>query len=65
MNELIEEKLNIGRLNVWSGTWSSDIVGRCFIDVTASGEIDHETRRGIVLPELEVSPLRDKSDIIR
>lgn len=65
MTELIGQKLNIGRLNVWSGTWSSDIVGPCFIDVTASGEIDHETWRGVVLPELEFSPLRDKSDIIR
>jgi hypothetical protein len=37
----------------------------CFIDVTVSGETDHETWRGVVLPELEVSPLHDSSDIIR
>jgi len=44
--------------------WSCDIIGPCFIDGTVIGETDHETWHGVV-PELEVSPLTDKSDIIR
>jgi hypothetical protein len=65
MNELTGEKLNIYRLKVWSGIWSGDIMGPCFIAVTVSGQTDHETWRGVVLPELEVSRLHENSDIIR
>jgi len=64
MNELIGEKWNIRNLNVWSGIWSGDIIGPCFIDGTVIGETDHETWRGFV-PELEVGPVNDNSDIIR
>jgi hypothetical protein len=65
MNEIIREKLNIHRLNVWSGIWSGDIIVPCIIDVTVSRETDHETWRGVVLPELEFSLLHDNSDIVR
>jgi hypothetical protein len=43
MNELKGEKLNIRLLKVWSGILSGDIMVPCFIDVTVSGETDHET----------------------